>query len=328
MPAARKNSNVKSRTVCSAPPGEPPRLCPDLAFAVDDPFARGQSFEPDRPARVQLVGRDADFGAQPVFVAVGKARRRIYYHRARIDFAQEPVRALLIFGDDRVSVLRAVARDVLNRLLEIVDHAHGQDRREILGVPVFLGRPFDARHELARGLVAAQFDTLVLVDFSEPRQHAIGDAARDQERFHRVAGAQALRLGVVRDADRLFNVRLVVDVDVTYAVQMLDHRNARLLHHALDQAFATARDDDVDILVHAQEFADGGPVGRLYYLDRGLRQAGGFESRMHALGNRLVRMQCFRAAAQYAGIAGLQAQARRVGRHVGARFVNDRDHAE
>ena len=56
-------------------------------------FERGQPFEPDRAARVQLVGGDADLRAEAVLVAVGEARRRVHHDRARIDFAQEAPRA-------------------------------------------------------------------------------------------------------------------------------------------------------------------------------------------------------------------------------------------
>ncbi len=213
----------------------------------------------------------------------------------------------MVFGDDRVGMLRAVARDVIHRLVDAVDHPHGEDGREIFGVPIFFGRRLDAGHELARCLVPAQFDALVLIDFPEPRQHAIGDAARNEQRFHRVAGPEALSLGVVRDADGLVDVRLVVDIDVTHAVQMLDHRNARFLHYALDQAFAAARDDDVDVFVHAQQFADRGTIGGFDDLHRHFRQACRREPGVHALRDCLIRMQRFRAAAQDAGVARFQA---------------------
>src|SRR5438270_8310228 len=58
-----------------------------LPAAQDNPFPAGEPFEPDRAARVKLVGRDADLGPESVFEAVGKARRRIDHHRTRIDLA-------------------------------------------------------------------------------------------------------------------------------------------------------------------------------------------------------------------------------------------------
>src|SRR5258706_2537635 len=87
-----------------------------LAVAQHDPLLRGEALEPNGPARVQLVGRDADLGAQAVLVTVGEAGRRVHHHRARVDLAQEPLRARVVLGHDRVGVLRAVLGDVSDRL--------------------------------------------------------------------------------------------------------------------------------------------------------------------------------------------------------------------
>ena len=53
-----------------------------------------------------------------------------------------------------------------------------------------------------------------------------------------------------------------------------------------------------------------------------------FEAFVHAGGDRLIGMDRFRAAAQDRGVAGLQAQPGGVGGDVGARFVDDADHAQ
>ena len=49
----------------------------------------------------------------------------------------------LVLGDDGVGVLRAVARDMVDRLIEAVDHLHRDDGVEIFGRPVLLGRGLD-----------------------------------------------------------------------------------------------------------------------------------------------------------------------------------------
>src|SRR6185436_73805 len=160
---------------------------PDLPVAEHHVLERGEAFQSHGTARVQLVGGDADLRAEAVLVAVGEAGRRVDDHRARVDLAQEALRALRVLGDDRVGVLRAVGGDVLYRLLEPVHDPHGEDRVEILGVPVFLDRRLHPRHDAARRLVAAQLYALRLVDRREPRQDVAGDGARDEERFHGVA---------------------------------------------------------------------------------------------------------------------------------------------
>ena len=48
-------------------------LLTDMTIAKHDPFQRGQTLKADRSARMQLVRADADFGAKPVFEAIGKA---------------------------------------------------------------------------------------------------------------------------------------------------------------------------------------------------------------------------------------------------------------
>ncbi len=160
------------------------------------------------------------------------------------------------------------------------------------------------------------------------RQHLRRDRFGDQQRLHGVAGAVALGLGVVGDAHRHLGVGAVVDVHVAHAVEVLDHRDARLARQALDQLLAAARHDDVDVLAHGDELAHRGAVGRVDQLDRGFRQAGRFQPGAHAIGDGAVRLERLRAAAQDAGVARLDAQRRRVGGHVGARFVDDADHAE
>src|SRR5918996_3094180 len=87
----------------------------DLSVPQNHEFLRGQAFEPHRPARVQLVGGNADLGAQAVLVAVGEARRGVPYDGARIDLAQEALGAAAVLRDDRVGVLRAVLGDVRDR---------------------------------------------------------------------------------------------------------------------------------------------------------------------------------------------------------------------
>src|SRR5438045_2184040 len=77
-------------------------------FAVSeyDIFQRGQSFQANRSARMQLIVRNADFSAQTIFESVGKASRCVDHDRGRIDFAQEAHRARVVFRDNRVGMLR------------------------------------------------------------------------------------------------------------------------------------------------------------------------------------------------------------------------------
>ena len=91
---------------------------------------------------MQLVGGNADLRPQAELETIGEARGRIHDHRAGIHFAQEAPRPGDVFGDDGVGVLRTVDGDVLDRLVEVIHHAHGEDGGEIFGVPVFFGGGF------------------------------------------------------------------------------------------------------------------------------------------------------------------------------------------
>ncbi len=112
------------------------------------------------------------------------------------------------------------------------------------------------------------------------------------------------------------------------AIQVLDHRDLRFAREALDEFLAAARHDDVDELRHGHELAHRGAVGGLYQLRRRFGQARAFQAGAHAVGDCQVGAQRLGAAAQDAGVARFQAQARGVGRHVRARFVDDADDAE
>ena len=69
---------------------------------------------------------------------------------------QEPLGGGHVLGDDAIGVMRAVGLDMVDRRLEAIDDAHGDDRVEIFGPPVLLRSPESTRaSDLLRRLVAA-----------------------------------------------------------------------------------------------------------------------------------------------------------------------------
>src|SRR5665213_3178770 len=60
-----KSRSINETTACSRP---------DLPRAVDTVFEGAELLDADRPARMQLAGRDADFGAEAELAAVGELR--------------------------------------------------------------------------------------------------------------------------------------------------------------------------------------------------------------------------------------------------------------
>ena len=108
----------------------------------------------------------------------------------------------------------------------------------------------------------------------------------------------------------------------------LDHGDMGILHHGADQPCAAARDEHVQVIGQAHHFDGGCARGVLHQLDTVRGQPGFFHRLAHRLSHCRVRMDGLLPAAQNDGVARLQAERRRVRRHVGARLVDDADHAE
>ena len=135
-------------------------------------------------------------------------------------------------------------------------------------------------------------------------------------------------LGVFDDGHDLVGIGGVVHIDVAVAVEVLDDWYPGIARNPFDQSLAAARYDHIDVFGHGDQLTYRGAISRLDDLDSGGRQARGFQPSAHAGGDRLVAVQGFLAAAQDGGVAGLEAQRRRVGRDIGARLVNDADDAQ
>ena len=95
-----------------------PRIWP---VALDDVLGGGQLAQAHRAAGVELLGADADLGAEAELLAVDEAGRGVDEHRGGVDLAGEAVGRREVAGDDGLGVTRAVAGDVVDRLVERVD---------------------------------------------------------------------------------------------------------------------------------------------------------------------------------------------------------------
>src|SRR3546814_2969586 len=82
-------------------------------------------------------------------------------------------------------MMGAVTIDMSNRLVEAVDHLYGDDRRQILGFPVLLGRRLGLRHGPAHRGVAADGAACSLQGLQQGRQQRPGQGAVDQQGFCR-----------------------------------------------------------------------------------------------------------------------------------------------
>ena len=226
---------------------------------------------------MDLVGADADFGAQAELAAVVEAGAGVDHHGGAVDLGDEPLGGGEVGRDDRLGVAGAVAGDVGDGIVEGVDNGDRQDLVEILRVPVGRLGGLHVWDELPGGRVAAKLDpSLKSASAAMGRKYG-GDRAMDQERLGRVADARALDLRVDDDLDRHVEVAAGIDVDVAVSLVVLEDGHRRLGDDAADQAFAAPGDGQIDEIGEAQELADGRAVDRRDELDGVLGEAGGGE---------------------------------------------------
>ena len=231
---------------------------------------------------------------------------------------------------------RAVAVDVCDGLVLVCHGLHAHLERQVLATPVLLSRGdvVIAFHKAgvgargARGLVAVNEHAVVVQHGNDRRQKRIGHSTVDQQRLGGIAHAYTLGLGINDNVERLIKVGGFMHVDVAVARARLDHRHKRLAHAALDQACTAARNEYVDNAAELHELASGLAVGGLNHRHSLAREALGLERIGQQLGDHGTRVIGQRAAAQNAGVAGTDADACGVGRHVGARLVDHSDQAQ
>ena len=135
-------------------------------------------------------------------------------------------------------------------------------------------------------------------------------------------------LALIDDLDGRIQVGGLVHVGMADAGAGLDDRHGGVLHHELDEPGAAAGDDDVDLLVEVEHLAHHGAIRRVHEADGALRHAGLSAGRQHGLHQGGVGAQGLAAAAQDGGVAGLEAEGGHVHRDVGARLVDDANHAQ
>ncbi len=229
--------------------------------------------------------------------------------------------------------------DVVDGHRHAIHHAHVHDIVVVFGEVILLGHRFEAggleigrlRSEAGqRGFVGAELDVL----FKQPRpdhgQKKFGDRPVHEQRFHGVADAGPLHLGVHHDIAGHFQVGIRIHKHVADALVMLDHGHLATLGHGANESLAAARHAEVNVLGERKQDGDGVALRGGHHLDgvggkTAVGDPAGFD---HDFGDELVGVQRLLATAQDGGVAGFEAQARRVCRDVGARLVNDHHHAD
>src|SRR5258706_15238271 len=94
-------------------------LPPYLPFAPYDVLVGGQLAHAHRAARVQLLRRDTDLGAEPELFSVGEACARVHDDGRGVDLVREAARRVEIASEDRLGVPGPVVVDVRDSSIEI-----------------------------------------------------------------------------------------------------------------------------------------------------------------------------------------------------------------
>ena len=147
----------------------------------------------------------------------------------------------------------------------------------------------------------------------------------NEQRFHGVADARPLDLGVRADPDGHVQIGAGIDKDVADALVVLDHGDPGLADHGADEILAPPGDDEVDVLLELQQHVDGLAVHHGDELHGVFGKPPGPEHAAQDAAQRHVGMDGLGTAPEDDGVAGLQAQGSRVGGHVGSRLVDDPD---
>src|SRR5580700_193236 len=132
-----------------------PSSGPHLTRTLHTILVARELFDADRSSGVKAVRRDTNLGAHAELTAVGKLSRGVMQHDGAVDAGEKALGSCLIGGDDRLGMRRAIVRDMSYRLIDPLDHAHGNDRIEEFSEPVGLARRLDARVGGLRALIAA-----------------------------------------------------------------------------------------------------------------------------------------------------------------------------
>src|SRR5262249_54814350 len=130
----------------------------DLAVAPQHVLVGGELPKAHRAAGMELLGRDADLGAEPEALAVGEPRRRVHDDDRGVDVAGEAAGGVEIAGDDRLGVARPEAVDVRNRVFEGSSDGDGHLQRQELAPEVVVRRALHAGYQGAGALIAEQLD--------------------------------------------------------------------------------------------------------------------------------------------------------------------------
>ena len=195
--------------------------------------------------------------------------------------------------------------------------------------PIVLGRGGHTRIRSLRRRIAS--DRAAGIEQHRDQRGQMGgcNGRVHEQRFCGAADAGAAQLRIQHDRLGAFEIGRAIDEDMNQPLEMREDGHAGFRLDASDQGLPAPRHDDVDRSTEpAQQGADCGAIPRGHKRDRRIGEAGRAQAGEETGVNGARRVKTFRAPAQDAGIAGLEAERARVGRDVGPALEDDTDHAQ
>ena len=156
-----------------------------------------------RSPRVELLRTDADFGAETEFKSVGEPGRGIYVHGGGIDFTEEPLAVLLLARHDRVRVMGTEPVDMIDRLVQVLHHLHGDDKIEIFLDPVGHRRRDNPSDDRPCFHIPLHLHTRPSETIDDDGQEHVRDAFMHQEFLGGIAYRRPLDFSIEHDIDRI-----------------------------------------------------------------------------------------------------------------------------
>ena len=89
---------------------------------------------------MELVVTNPNFRAKPVLKAISKPGGGVDHHRCGINLPKKAHGLCMVFRYDGIGVLRTISRDMRHSGIDISHKPNRDNRRQVLGMPVILGR--------------------------------------------------------------------------------------------------------------------------------------------------------------------------------------------
>jgi len=276
---------------------------------------------------VEFLGGDGDLPSQPKLGAVGEARAGVDVDGGGVNFVDKALGVGRVVGEDAIRVLGGMQVDVVDGFIYRIDDAHTEYQTEPLLVKVAVfGRENTTLWIVTQNLqgvrITAQLYLVGLQVLGKFGEEAGGDIAMHEEGIEGVANRGTLDFGVLYNGEGFLLVGGLIDKDVADADAAGHDGHGGVCFAEVLQGIATARDEEVDVLVHLDKLVDELAVGVVDELDGCGGNVGCLEGVVDEADKSAVGGEGFFATAQDDSVTGFDGESADIDGDVGAGFVD------